>query len=152
MKFSFTLLIFVLSCNIYSTEIDEIDKLYACYPIKNIEIIIDYEKAQFSSQEPYIEVCAFTLYVNFNKIQRIYSTRKWRSTSYCKIFMNEWRNLKKDENREVCIAGYLSLTEKQNDKDMYEETGYWEVIKTDDWCHSYFIGNCQEIKKVTESY
>ena len=123
MKIIFAMLIFLISSRLFSADIDEMEKLYSCYSIRNIEVIVDYEKIQWSPQDPFVKVCAFTILVTNNNIHSIYSTRRWRSTAYCKKFINEWKNLKKLEDRKVCIAGFLSTPEEKNDKDILEEVG-----------------------------
>ena len=112
------------------------DEMFVCFNIKEIEINLEYDRIQWSPNESFTYVCSFSLHVSSNK-----------------KFMKEWKELKK-ESKKVCIAAYLSYPEKAKykGKEVLEQSGFWEEIKSNNWCHTYFGGNCRGITRRTESF
>ncbi len=143
----------LISFNLFSTTPDEIEKLYKCFSIKDINLSLEYEQVQWSPNDRPQKMCIFSFDVTSNATHNIYLARRWRSLDYCKKLSNEWNNQKK-QDRKVCIAGYISHPEKKNvkGKEILESIGYWEVIKSEEWCHTYFVGNCKGMANSTESF
>ncbi len=154
MKAILFLAAFFIFFNSHANQNDEIKKeMYACFRMKEIKVNVDYDRIQWSPSESFTDVCLFGLRVFSGNEQYTYLTRRWRSPAYCKKFMKEWGKLKK-ENKTVCIAAYLSAPEKvkYQGKEVLEKSGFWEVIKSENWCHTYFMGNCQGIPNSVESF
>jgi hypothetical protein len=129
------------------------NEMFVCFNIKEIKINLEYDRIQWSPNESFTYVCSFSLHVSSNNVYFQYLTRRWRSPAYCKKFMKEWKELKK-ENKKVCIAAYISYPEKAKykGKEVWEQSGFWEEIKSNNWCHTYFGGNCRGITRRTESF
>jgi hypothetical protein len=150
MKLTFLLTILLIYLNVLADENKDefkiIDEMYRCFNIKKVAINLEYDRIQWSLNEGFTDVCLFSFHVSSNNIYYQYLNRRWRSPLYCKKFMDEWSNLKK-EDRKICIAAYLSDPEKikHKGKDLLKQSGYWEVVKSEKWCHSYFMGNCEGI-------
>lgn len=153
MKTIVGILTLLISFNLFSTTSDEIENLYECISIRDIQISLEYEQVQWSPNDKPQRMCIFSFNVTSNGVHNIYLTRRWRSPDYCKKLISEWSHLKK-RDRKVCIAGYLSYPEKKKvgGKEIAEAIGYWEVVKSEDWCHTYFVGNCKGIANSTESF
>lgn len=131
---------------------DSLKDAYSCFDIKQVKADVDYDRVQWNSKK-FINVCELGFRITSITPHYLYLTRNWRSPAYCKKFIREWEKLKK-ENRTVCIAAYLSYPEKKKyqGKEILEQSGFWEVIKSENWCHTYFVGNCQGIPNSTESF
>ncbi len=129
----------------------DIEQLYSCFAAKDIKVTAGYDKIQWGLNDPFMKVCLLSFEVTSEGIHREYTTRRWRSPAYCKKFTSDWKDIKR-KNQKVCIAGYLSNPEKQKDKKNLEQIGYWEVIKSEEWCHTYFMGNCKGIPNSTDSF
>ncbi len=132
---------------------DELKKLTKCYDLKNVTIDVEYDKIQWSPNDEFVNVCSFSLEIFTKNSLYVYLTRRWRSPNYCKRFLNEWNEIKK-KNKEICVAGHISHPEKTKfkNKEVLKEIGYWEVIKSENWCHTYFMGNCRNTVNFTESF
>lgn len=128
-------------------------EMYTCFNIREIEVNVEYDRIQWSPNEKFTDVCIFGLHISSNDLHYHYSTRRWRSPAYCKKFIKEWKELKKGK-RKVCISSYLSSPEKTKykGKEVLEQSGFWEEIKSGNWCHTYFVGNCQGITHRSESF
>lgn len=154
MKIVFLLIILLISSNALGTvkKSDKFKNMYTCFNIKQVEASVEYDKVQWISED-YINVCELGLRITSLPHSYSYLTRNWRSPGYCKKFMKEWEKLKK-ESKKICIAAYLSYPEKRKYKgrEILEQSGFWEVIKSENWCHTYFVGNCRGILNSTESF
>lgn len=128
------------------------EKSFKCFNHKLVEIDFEYDRI-LTDNNIFVDVCDIGLTVMSVNQKYRYLTRNWRSPSYCKKIKKDWDALKK-ENRSVCIASYLSSPEKKtiNGKKILESSGFWEVIKSEKWCHTYFEGNCKGIANATESF
>jgi hypothetical protein len=129
------------------------EEMFNCFKIDEIRINLEYEDIQWSPREKFSRVCSFSFHIISHNIYYQYLTRRWRSPSYCKKFFVEWENLKKEKSK-ICIAAYLSYPEKDKyqGKEVFVQSGFWEEIKSGNWCHTYFSGNCRGIERRTESY
>lgn len=154
MKIIFLLITLLISLSTLGTEkkLDKFKNMYTCFDIKRIEVSVEYDRVQWISED-FVDVCELSLRVNSSPHAYSYLTRNWRSPAYCKKFMKDWKKLKKG-NKKICIAAYLSSPEKRKykGKEISEQSGFWEVIKNENWCHTYFMGNCKEIPNSTESF
>ncbi len=150
--FSFITFIVCLSVSKETKEPDKFKDMYTCFDIKQVEAIVEYDNVQWISEEG-VDVCDLGFRISSSPHSYSYSTRNWRSPLYCKKFMKEWEKLKKG-NEKVCIAAYLFSPEKRKYKgnEISEKSGFWEVIMTENWCHTYFKGNCLGIPNSTESF
>lgn len=128
------------------------EKTFKCFNHRLVEIDLEYDKL-VEDNNSFVNVCDIGLTVTSINLRYRYLTRNWRSPAYCNKFKKDWDALKK-ENRRICIASYLTLPEKKiiNGKEILESNGFWEVIKSENWCHTYFTGNCKGIKNSTESF
>jgi hypothetical protein len=140
-----------LNTSVYANN-NKFKDAYNCFEIRQVKVDVEYDRVQRNSKK-FNDVCELGLRITSTSPNYSYITRNWRTPAYCKKFMSEWEKLKK-ENRTICIAAYLSYPEKKKyqDKEILEQSGFWEVIKSENWCHTYFSGNCQEIVHRTESF
>jgi|GEM_PF-2368735 hypothetical protein len=154
MKTVFLLITFIISLNASgeTKESDKFKNMYTCFDIKQVEASVEYDNVQWINEDK-IDVCELGFRISSSPYSYSYLTRNWRSPLYCNKFMKEWKKLKKG-NEKICIAAYLSSTGKRKykGKEILEQSGFWEVIKTENWCHTYFVGNCQGIPNSTESF
>lgn len=148
------LLIFLNSNISYSKKIDEFKDRYTCFNVKLIKLNFSYDRIRWDSED-LTDVCDLSLEINSTIPRYFYLTRRWRSPAYCKNFKKEWQKLK-IQDRKVCIAASFFSPDLviPSGKMIKEQTGYWEVLKSENWCHSYFVGNCKGFKKgaYTDSY
>lgn len=112
MKIVFTFLSLLLPFHLLSFDQNQIDKLYECFPNKNIKINLEYDRIQWTPRDRPQSVCSFSFHLTHNGVYSIYLTRRWHSPAYCKKFINEWKLFENDD-RKVCIAGYISYPEKK---------------------------------------
>ncbi len=134
------------------TNSDKFKDAYTCFDIRQVKADVEYDRVQWNSKK-FINVCELGFRITSTTPNYLYLTRNWRTPGYCREFIREWKKLEK-ENKTVCIAAYLSYPEKKKyqDKEILEQSGFWEVIKSENWCHTYFSGNCQKIAQSTESF
>ncbi len=116
--------------------------MYLCFPIGQIEVNAEYDRVRWPNSD-LNNVCSLGFHIRKTNPAYFYYSRSWRDPSYCKSFMHKWAELKK-ENKEICIAARLDPPNKKKykGKEFFQRSAPYEVIKSGNWCHSYFDGYC----------
>ena len=139
----FILILFALSSTyLFAASNDEFKSLYKCFDIHLVKIEIERDRVRWPGNS-FTNVCSIGLTIDSTTPTYFYYSRGWRSPELCNQFVKDWSDLKK-KNKEVCIAARLDPIEKKEDmgKEFFQRSAPYEVIKSGNWCHSYFDGYC----------
>jgi hypothetical protein len=141
----FKILTFILSFNLFAANDDEFKKMYLCFDITEMELNIDYDRVRWPDSQ-LTDVCSININVPAKNSEPayFYYSRSWIDPDFCKKFSLNWNELNKEKDRKVCIAARLDSADKikRNGKEILERSASYEVIKSGNWCHSYFSGYC----------
>lgn len=126
----------------FAASDDEVKDMYLCFKIQLIKAEVHYDRVRWPDND-FTDVCSISLTIDATNPSYFYYSRKWRAPDLCKKFTKDWNDLKK-ENKKVCIAARLDSPEKvlRSGKEYFEKSAPYEVIKSGQWCHSYFDGYC----------
>ena len=141
-KIALTLFIFMISFYAFAASDDEFKDMYICFRIHLIKLKVNYDRVRWPDSD-FTNVCSLNLTIDSTNPSYFYYSRKWRDPDLCHKFIKDWNELKK-ENKRVCIAARLESFSKKTfkDKEFFERSAPYEVIKSGSWCHSYFDGYC----------
>lgn len=136
------ILLCITSIHALAGNDDEFKGSYICFKTSLIKVNVHYERTPWPDSS-LTDVCSLSLTINATKPSYYYYSRGWRYPDLCRKFMSDWDGLKK-ENKKVCIAARLDLSEKvqKSGKTFLERSAPYEIIKSGSWCHSYFDGYC----------
>lgn len=136
------LLVLLSSTHLFAAGDDEFKSLYRCFDIHLVKIEIERDRVRWPGSS-FTNVCSISLTIDSTSLTYFYYSRGWRYPELCNQFAKDWNDLKK-KNKEVCIAARLDPPDRREDKgkEFLQKSGPYEVIKSGNWCHSYFDGYC----------
>lgn len=142
MKILLVILVLFSSTHLLAENDIEFKDLYKCFDIHLVKIEIERDRVRWPGSS-FTNVCSLGLTIDSTTPTYFYYSRGWRSPELCDQFVKDWNNLKK-KNKKVCIAARLDPPDKKEDKgkEFFQRSAPYEVIKSENWCHSYFDGYC----------